>query len=181
MFSGIRNRNSVKNVLTNCLLLILFLISGCSQAKDDSGYTSGDLRAINHVKNTEINGFSVNGYHVPGLGGGYCCIMLPEKWNSSLKAHIEWEVDPNPSESIPMKKKGFGYDETAYAKHAANYQQHSLDVDIPQYGVKRCGLTVHFLPCNQVKVTTVCEGYGTPSYPIKEPRNMEEPATCPVK
>ncbi|EGD5077121.1 DUF3304 domain-containing protein, partial [Escherichia coli] len=52
---------------------------------------------------------------------------------------------------------------------------------IPEYGAERCGLTVHFLPCNQIKVTTVCEGYGTPNYPIKEPREMKEPATCPAK
>ncbi|NAV64530.1 argininosuccinate synthase, partial [Salmonella sp. zj-f54] len=35
--------------------------------------------------------------------------------------------------------------------------------------------------CDQVKVTTVCSGYGTPNYPIKEPLNMKEPASCPVK
>lgn len=32
--------------------------------------TAGDIRAINHVKDIGINGFSVNGYYVPGLGGG---------------------------------------------------------------------------------------------------------------
>jgi len=52
-------------------------------------------------------------------------------------------------------------------------------VDIPQYGEERCGITVHFLPCNQVKVTTICDGYGTPNYPIKEPLEMKEPAQCP--
>ncbi|ENY2729044.1 DUF3304 domain-containing protein [Salmonella enterica] len=171
----------MKKIMTGFLLLIVLGISGCSLARNGNGYTSGDLRAINHVKDISINGFSVNGYHVPGLGGGYCCIMLPEKWTPGLKAKIEWEVDPNPDEIIPMKKKGFGYDEEAYARHAAKYRQHSLVIDIPQYGTERCGLTVHFLPCNQVKVTTACVGYGTPNYPIKEPRNMKEPISCPVK
>lgn len=50
---------------------------------------------------------------------------------------------------------------------------------IPPYGEKRCGITVNFLPCNQVKVTTICDGYGTPNYPIKEPLDMKEPAQCP--
>ncbi|MEG1465206.1 MAG: DUF3304 domain-containing protein [Hafnia sp.] len=161
-------------------LMFIFFVSGCSHASDDD-YTAGDLRAVNHVDGIGINGFSVNGYHVPGLGGGYCCIQLPNKWTPGLKAHIEWEVDPNPLEKIPMKKKGFGYEEEAYAQHKAKYQQHSTIVDIPQYGKERCGLTVHFLPCDQVKVTTVCSGYGTPNYPIKEPLKMKEPASCPVK
>lgn len=180
MPDGLKRCLDMKTVIIDFLLLVLLVLSGCSLANND-GYTSGDIRAINHVKDISINGFSVNGYYVPGLGGGYCCIMLPEKWTPDLKAYIEWEVDPSPNESIPMKKKGFGYDEDTYAQHAAKYQQHSLVVDVPQYGAKRCGLTVHFLPCNQVKVTTACEGYGTPTYPIKEPRNMKEPAICPVK
>jgi hypothetical protein len=170
----------MKKIAVSCSLLILSMMAGCSQANSDDGYTAGDLRAVNHVEGQGINGFSVNGYHVPGLGGGYCCIMLPEKWTPELKARVEWEVDPNPNETIPMKKKGFGYEEDAYARHAANYQQHKTIVKIPQYGKERCGLTVHFLPCNQVKVTTVCSGYGTESYPFKEPLNMKEPAACPA-
>ncbi|KMV67870.1 hypothetical protein AI28_05125 [bacteria symbiont BFo1 of Frankliniella occidentalis] len=94
-------------------------------------------------------------------------------------AHVEWEVDPNPNEYIPFKKKGSGYEEEAYARHKANFQKHSMVVDIPQYGKERCGITVHFLPCNQVKVTAICDGYGTPNYPIKEPLEMKEPAQCP--
>ncbi|MEZ2696672.1 DUF3304 domain-containing protein, partial [Hafnia alvei] len=67
----------------------------------------------------------------------------------------------------------------AYAEHASRYTSHSAMVQIPKYGEKRCGLTVHFLPCNNVKVTTSCWGYGSPEYPIKEPLNMPEPKTCP--
>lgn len=170
---------NINRMLKLSLAFLIVLISGCSQAKGYEGYTSGDLRAVNHIDGIGINGFSVNGYHVPGLGGGYCCIQLPEKWNPELKAHIEWEVDPNPNVILPP----LGTDEfrKAYALHKAKYQQHSAIVDIPQYGKERCGLTVHFLPCNQVKVTTVCSGYGTPNYPIKEPLNMKEPVSCPVK
>ncbi|MGI4484452.1 DUF3304 domain-containing protein [Klebsiella pneumoniae] len=35
------------------------------------------------------------------------------------------------------------------------------------------------LPCDDVKVTTSCYTYGSPSYPIKEPVRMKEPAVCP--
>lgn len=169
----------MKKIAVSCSLLILSMMAGCSQANSDDGYTAGDLRAVNHVEGQGINGFSVNGYHVPGLGGGYCCIMLPEKWTSELKARVEWETDPEPYVHLPP----LGTDEyrKAYALHKANYRQHSTIVDISQYGKERCGLTVHFLPCNQVKVTTACSGYGTENYPIKEPLNMKEPSSCPVK
>ncbi|HFX6993722.1 TPA: hypothetical protein ACIFOZ_005395, partial [Klebsiella pneumoniae] len=35
------------------------------------------------------------------------------------------------------------------------------------------------LPCDDVMVTTSCYTYGSPSYPIKEPVRMKEPAVCP--
>jgi len=162
------------------LLLSVLLISGCSRANGYDDYTAGDLRAKNHVKGITINGFSVNGYHVPGLGGGYCCIMLPEKWTPDLKAHIEWEVDPETAPKFPGYKDKAKY-KTWEEAVLRSFQKHATTVAIPEYGVDRCGLTVHFLPCHQVKVTTACVGYGTPDYPIKEPLNMTEPASCPVK
>lgn len=60
--------SNMKSVITGFLWLILMVVSGCSRA-DNEGYTAGDIRAINHVKDIGINGFSVNGYYVPGLGG----------------------------------------------------------------------------------------------------------------
>ena len=59
-------------------------------------------------------------------------------------------------------------------------QEHSLTVPLPDYtGQKTCGITVHFLPCDQVKVTTSCADYGNPRHPIKEPLRMKEPKVCP--
>ena len=98
-------------------------------ARNSGDYTAVDINGINHTDKA-INYTHINGYGGPNIGpfgdgGGYCCVMLPDKWH--------------------------------------------------------CGLTVHFLSCNQIKVTTVCQKYGTPNYPIKEPREMKEPATCPAK
>ena len=57
-------------------------------------------------------------YRVHGLGGGYCCIMLPEKWHSGLGPDPSREVDPTPG-TYCNEKEGFGYEEDVYAKHAA--------------------------------------------------------------
>ncbi|WP_421504813.1 DUF3304 domain-containing protein [Erwinia rhapontici] len=170
-----------KNFINGLIVAVAILLSGCSHASGE-GYTSGDIAGVNHTSSA-INYVKVNGYGGPNIspfgdGGGYCCVQLPDKWKPGLKAHIEWEVDPNPNVILPP----LGTDEfrTAYARHKAKYQQHSTIVDIPQYGKERCGLTVHFLPCDRIKVTTSCFGYGTPDYPIKEPRHMKEPASCPA-
>ncbi|WP_419246770.1 DUF3304 domain-containing protein [Serratia sp. NFX21] len=157
------------------IFLTILVVPGCSGAGNDD-YTSGDIRGFNHTQQG-INSFTINGYG-GRLTGNSCCIMLPLKWTPDLKARIEWEVDPDTASPFP------GYqDREKYKKWEkevkASYQKHSTVVDIPQYGKERCGISVHFLPCNQVKVTTVCEGYGTPTYPIKEPMNMKEPAQCP--
>ncbi len=157
------------------VVLVFFLVSGCSRA-GGGGYTAGDIRGYNHTQQG-INHFTVNGYG-GGVRGNTCCILLPDKWTPELKAHIEWEVDPKTASKFP------GYeDRDKFNKWKdeleSSFQKHSAVVDIPQYGEKRCGITVHFLPCNQVKVTTICDGYGTPNYPIKEPLEMKEPAQCP--
>ncbi|WP_259393872.1 DUF3304 domain-containing protein, partial [[Pantoea] beijingensis] len=93
-------------------------------------------------------------------------------------AHVEWISDPNPREKIKRKTTGYGFDPQALALHESKYQRHSAYVEIPKYGSERCGLTVHFLPCDCVKVTTACSGYGTENYPIKEPLHMKEPVLC---
>ncbi|HBT8657853.1 TPA: DUF3304 domain-containing protein, partial [Klebsiella pneumoniae] len=62
----------------------------------------------------------------------------------------------------------------------AQKRQHSQTVPLPDYnGQDVCGITVHFLPCDDVKVTTSCWSPRNANYPIKEPVRMKEPAVCP--
>ncbi len=40
---------------------------------------------------------------------------------------------------------------------------------LPDYtGQKVCGITVHFLPCDEIQVSTFCYAYGSPESPIKK-------------
>ena len=163
------------------IILAVLMISGCSRAGNND-YTAGDIRGINHTPFV-INYVKVNGHGGPnigayGEGGGYCCVMLPLKWTPGLKARIEWEVEPKTASKFPGYIDRVKFNQWK-AELEKSFQKHSAIVDIPEYGKERCGITVHFLPCNQVKVTTVCQGYGTPGYPINEPMNMKEPAQCP--
>ncbi len=96
----------------------LMILVGCDQSNTGES-SAGNLGAINHVAGQDINWFSVNGYRVPGTGGGYCCIMLPNKWHPGLMAHIEWEVDPNPNARLPPL--GTTAYNKAYAEHKAKY------------------------------------------------------------
>ncbi len=136
------------------LFLSIFMstLVGCSTS--DNEMAGGNLTSVNHVDGTAINWLEVNGYRTAGGGERACCIVLPVKWRPGLMANIEWEVDPNSGVISPP----LGTDEFRdfMKRHKANYRRYKTTVEIPEYQERRCGLTVHFLPCQQVKVTTSC-------------------------
>ncbi|WP_434564145.1 DUF3304 domain-containing protein [Pseudomonas sp. R1-6] len=164
-----------KSIVRGSCALLGLMLHGCSSP--DNKMAGGNLAAVNHTLGA-INWFSVNGYRAHGGGGSSCCIVMPIKWRPGLMAYIEWEVDPNRHAKLPSVTS-IEFRE-AYAKHSANYQRHSATVEIPEWpGTESCDLKVHFLTCNQIKVTTACAVYGQPNYPIKEKKQMKEPAVCP--
>lgn len=148
---------------------------GCSTA--DNEMAGGNIQAVNHTLRN-INWLSVNGYRADGGGGRSCCIIMPIKWRPGLKANIEWEVDPEPFvESPPLGTNEF---REFMKKHKSKYQHYSTTVDIPEWlGTESCDLKVHFLTCNEVKVTTSCWAPSSSNYPIKEPMEMKGSAVCP--
>ncbi len=146
--------------------------------------SAGTLEAINHT-HWAINQFAVNGRSGLDIigpyqgGGGGCCYIAPSQWKPGMTVRIEWETGVGSSKGFP----GFG-DEAKYDAWLdsidAQKRQHSKYVPIPDYsGQKVCGLTVHFLPCDELQVTTSCDAYGSPEYPIKTPLNLPEPQSCP--
>ncbi|UCR87538.1 DUF3304 domain-containing protein [Pseudomonas chlororaphis] len=143
------------------------------------------VTGYNHTS-AVINRFSVNGAGGPNIGpnegGGkqVCCGALPRHWSSDLKVTVEWEKDPNTGESTNWPPLGTDAYREAYRKHAAKYTQHRAVGDIPQYGEKVCALQVHFLPCDQVRVSTTCYTPTNPNYPDREYFQMKESAACPV-
>ncbi|MGT8857024.1 DUF3304 domain-containing protein [Enterobacter sp. 186315] len=169
------------------ILLAVLLLTGCSQpdakAQPRSG-GGGTIEAINHTK-WAINHFSVDGQSGIDIigpyqgGGGGCCYGVPSQWRPDMKVRVDWETGVGGSEGFP----GFGDDAKYLAwekKMKALNRQHSKVVPLPDYtGQKTCGITVHFMPCDEVKVTTSCSDYGYPDYPIKEPIKMPEPKVCP--
>jgi hypothetical protein len=166
----------MKEIRVRWLLGLLGLaLVGCSTA--DNEMAGGNIQAVNHTLHN-INWLSVNGYRANGGGGRSCCVIMPTKWRPGLKANIEWEVDPDPfAESPPLGTNEF---RDFMKAHKAKYQHYRTTVDIPEWpGTKSCDLKVHFLTCNQVKVTTSCWAPSSPSYPIQDAREMKEPAVCP--
>ncbi|WP_339409159.1 DUF3304 domain-containing protein [Pseudomonas sp. EA_35y_Pfl2_R5] len=162
------------------LLLSLLLVSGC-MAKE-SEMLGGPVEGYNHTS-AAINRFTVNGAGGPrigpyGEGGQVCCGSVPRYWRQGLRAIVEWERDPDP--------RGYGsWPETPFSdawnkrmeKHRGNYTRHSVTVEIPQY--QEAGtIKVHFLPCNQVRVSANNMFVGDPRYPYNYPRKMED-TECP--
>lgn len=166
---------------------------------------AGTIEAINHTK-WAINDFNVNGQS--GLdaigpfqgGGGGCCYSAPPLWKPGMTVRVDWETglgstrdmtEPHPTppntKGMSQKDRNRAWDEYGdktsewFAKIRRMKKQHARIVPLPPYTSteKTCGITVHFLPCEQVKVTTSCADYGSPAYPVKDPIQMKEPAVCP--
>jgi len=194
--------------LHSAWIAVALLLTGCDKpVTTDSPPPGGGgvIEAINHTS-WAINRFSVNG--VNGLdvigpyqgGGGGCCFGVQGPWKSTMTVQVDWETGVAFASDVPEIPKPERPDlsnldkETAYFvaqqysdKKAEWYKKinaisrpHTRIVPLPDYTDQAtCGITVHFLPCDQIKVTTSCADYGNPDYPIKEPVYMEKPSVCP--
>jgi hypothetical protein len=142
------------------------------------------IGGINHT-HWAINHFSVDGRSAIDIigpyqgGGGGCCYIAPARWQPGMTVRVDWETGSAYSDDFP----GFA-DEAKYLvwrdKIRALKRQHSKLVPVPDYtGQKVCGITVHFLPCDELQVSTSCYAYGSPEYPIKTPLKLPEPQSCP--
>ena len=152
------------------------------------GVTTASASSIYGVNHTHwaINRLSVDGRSAVDIigpyqgGGGGCCYSAPA-WHPGLTVRVEWETGAGSAIDFP----GFG-DRPKYLawreKILAQKRSHSKVVPLPDYtDQKVCGITVHFLPCDDIQVTTSCYGYGSPEYPIKTPLHLPEPQSCPAK
>ncbi|HBQ2128428.1 TPA: DUF3304 domain-containing protein [Klebsiella variicola] len=167
------------------LVTAVLLLTGCNQPAESDSVSGGGgtIEAINHT-HWAINHFSVNGQSgvdiigpwQGGVGAGY--FGVPPKWEPGMTVKVEWETGEASTDGFP------GYDHwDEYLewkkKIKASHKEHSALVPVPDYnGQKTCGIKIHFLPCDKVKVTTSCYDYGNPNYPIKDPIKMEEPEVC---
>ncbi|HBC5916929.1 TPA: DUF3304 domain-containing protein [Proteus mirabilis] len=174
-------RRVAHGVLTGGLSITL-LLTGCvgafSLAPKPQPLAAG-IQGFNHTQYS-VTGFTINeGYG--SIGGTVCCVLLPEQWRPDLVAHIEWKkVDKSKLPPPPKLTHAEAFKKWEQLVHD-NTSRHEAWVPIPQYAEEVCGVDVHFLPCNEVKITTSCYSYGDPEYPINEPHNMKEPAVCPIK
>ena len=182
----------------------ILLLAGCGQQHAEYHGGGGTLEAINHTK-WAIQ-FSVNGQSGIDIigpfqgGGGGCCFGAPSTWEPGMTVRVDWETSVAFASDVPeipkpkrpsMNNLDAKTADSVARKYNIEYlawrekvkklsRQHSLTVPVPDYtGQKTCGMVVHFLPCDQVKVTTSCSRYGYPDYPIKEPLEMEAPKVCP--
>ncbi|MCS3472024.1 hypothetical protein M2401_005788 [Pseudomonas sp. JUb42] len=145
---------------------------------------AGTIEAINHT-HWAINRFSVDdrsGIDIIGPwqgGGGGCCYIAPKRWQPGMTVRVDWETGSAYTPGFP----GFADEAKYFAwvdKVEAQTRKHTKEVAVPDYtDQKVCGITVHFLPCDELEVTTSCYAYGSPDYPIKTPLRLPEPQSCP--
>lgn len=148
--------------------------------------SASSIYGVNHT-HWAINRFSVDGRSAVDIigpyqgGGGGCCYTVPPQWRPGMTVRVDWETGVGGTKGFP----GFA-DEAKYdawlEQIEAQKRSHQKFVPVPDYsGQKVCGITVHFLPCDELQVTTSCYGYGSPEYPIKTALELPEPQSCPAK
>ena len=166
------------------ILAASLLLSGCVESRPTM--LGASISGVNHTS-AAINHFSVNGGGGPNIGpygGGprsqMCCAMLPVQWREGLTVVVEWEKDPNVGASANWPKPRYSAGWFAAAKeHQSKYIRHRAVVEVAPY--KQLGLvTVHFLPCDQVKVSVSPTYEGLRDHPYNFPRRMEVPSPCPT-
>ncbi len=180
-----RPASGVSTVPTpNVCRVLIAVLCGIVGAVFVQSAQASTLEAINHT-HWAINRFSVDGRSGIDIigpyqgGGGGCCYIAPSRWQPGMTVRVDWETGVGSSKGFP----GFA-DRPKYLawreQIRAQKRQLSKLVPVPDYtGQKVCGLTVHFLPCDELQVTTSCYAYGSPEYPIKTPLHLPEPQSCP--
>ena len=142
------------------------------------------IYGVNHT-HWAINRFSVDGRSAVDIigpyqgGGGGCCYIAPARWKPGMTVQVKWETGL----AYDFDSPGFA-DRPKYLawvkKVDALTRRHTKVVNVPDFtDQKVCGITVHFLPCDELQVTTSCYAYGSPEYPIKTPLHLPEPQSCP--
>ncbi|WP_082729327.1 DUF3304 domain-containing protein [Pseudomonas sp. St29] len=175
-----KTRNWKTAVSLAVWLSAVLLVTAC---RSQSPMLSAPVTGYNHTS-AAINRFSVNGAGGPNLGphqgGGKqsCCGVVPRYWVPGLRAVVEWEKDPDPYSYGKWPERPYS---DAWNKRMARekqrYSRHKAIVEIPWYSVAGT-LKVHFLPCNQVRVSADNIKVMDPRYPYSYPMKMEEPEVC---
>ena len=173
---------------TAALLGTLLFLSACSSQSHthEVRRLGAPIEGYNHSRTAAINRFSVNGnggsnINVSSGGGQSCCVNLPVTWQPDLKVIVEWEKDPDPFAYAkwPENPSSDAWGARA-AEHRTRYTRHRVEVEVAPYdelGV----VSVHFLPCNVVKVAAGTTRPGSARHPYSYSLNMEEPSQCPNK
>jgi hypothetical protein len=133
------------------MVLLLTALVGCKEEMVLAG-----VKGYDHIPwgTGAVSGFAVNGYSFE-VGGHQCCVNIPRKWRSGMKAKIDWEVYlPRPGEP--------GENEP---------QHYSEPVDIPRY-MPDDQLHVHFYPGHKIKIVMSQYGIKNPFYPMTKEEQL---------
>ncbi|WP_124300756.1 DUF3304 domain-containing protein [Pseudomonas chlororaphis] len=182
MSRSLITRVSSKGIRRTLVLVSLVFLSACSGAP--SKMLAAPVTGYNHTS-AAINWFSVNGAgggnagpHQAG-GSEVCCGMVPRNWTPGLRAIVVWEKDPAPYAYGKWSERPYSDEWRArMAVHKKQYSRHEMTVEIPKYD-EPGSLKVHFLPCNEVRVSATGITPGYAGYPYNFPMNMPEPKVCP--
>ena len=170
------------------ITIALLMLNGCAELQRSSGVErlGAPIEGYNHLSSSAINWFRINGsggsnVNVSTGGGQTCCVVLPVTWQPGLTVVVEWEEDPDPFAYGDWPEKAFtdAWRERM-DEHETHYTRHRVEVEVALYEALGV-VNVHFLPCNEIRVSAGTTRFGLASHPYNYSLNMEEPAQCPTR
>ncbi len=112
-------------------------------------WLSTPLSSLPSNRQGESNEICINQPAAGGAGGG-CCFSVPARWTPGMTVRVDWESGEASTDDFPGYENWNKYLEWE-KKIKASHRQHSKTVPLPDYnGQDVCGITVHFLPCDDV-------------------------------
>jgi hypothetical protein len=169
-----------RRLLASCLLALLTACTGSSSSFSLIGAPVRvyDLTGkIYTILDAEFDFIGRMG--APGAGGEVCCASLPKKWYPGMIATVRWLKDPDAcldcAPNIDKEKKKF---KEYMKKKEATYQRLSAQVELLPY-TRTCGVTLVFLPCDQVRVTIDCDQEGPLISQWRQQAAAMEGKSCP--
>jgi hypothetical protein len=142
---------------------LMSLLLACSeQGKSAVGYVPYNHtdKAIVSILINGQGGVASSTAH--GSGGEVCCVVLPVRWKSGLKASIKWQED---GEWLLDEggKEVFRNGKRVYVES----EWKERIVEIPEYTSEMGRFFIHFLPGDKVKIAVSPYGPRHPKHPYR--------------
>jgi hypothetical protein len=155
---------TIQKFKSSWLLWLLLLGMAACSGNEKSGvgyvpYNHTDKAIVSILINGQ-GGVAMSMAH--GSGGEVCCVVLPVRWKSGLKASIKWQED---GEWL-LDERGKEVFRNGKRVYVESEWKEKI-VEIPEYATEMGLFFIHFLPGDEVKVAVSPYDPRHPKHPYR--------------